>query len=312
MNSQRLQNAYTNSSTNPRSTTRKHKYINFSTITQKHNNTNSLDKKKREEKRKILRELELYKEGGLEPEVFIFDYFRLRGYTISILDLLLKEEDGLTLSTISYLLEKKFGVSNLVCKVYLNRLKLKGLVVNENGRWKATTEIKALYEYAKDYVNHFDFGPFDNRLKNFLDNFFAKKEQVKKNRIAQALGKCEQKQNKRELTKVRYCLTSDGREYRVKQSCSDLLERLTKVYSDLAERFPERGYEVEVIKNVASDIYIAREKEKPYEVIFRNNNGLIEVFINFFDYKEKIKYYRWILRTLLYKLRLLEKGGKIS
>ena len=90
------------------------------------------------------------------------------------------------------------------------------------------------------------------------------------------------------MIKIRYCLASHNRRYVVKKSCTNLEERLKKVYSDLAERFPERGYEVKVIKNVASDLYIVKEEQKPYEIIFRDSKEVIEVFVKVYEFKQKL------------------------
>jgi hypothetical protein len=282
----------------------KARYLNFS-----HNSTKA---RLHKERKKIIEELS----KSLDEKDFIKKHlrrrYRLRGYTLKIIFILLRNEEGLPFKIIANWLEKKFGVPYDDTSKYVQRLKKYGLVENENGKWKLTIGLRMLYEKAKDKFNGFNFGPFDDRIDIYLNESLRKElielkekeEALKLRRIEKAI------ESKEGIIKITYCLASRNRKYKVKQNAQDLKERLEKVYKDLAERFPERGYELKVLKKVASDLYIVRENQKPYEIIFRDNKGLVEVYVKFSEFKTKATYYLWLLRTLLYKLKILEKVEK--
>jgi len=202
--------------------------------------------------------------------------FRVHGKNALILALFLAYDSNLSYEKIKRLT----SLDNPA--LYLRRLRAKNLVEKNGKTWQLTQIFKYVY-----YNKNFD--------KKQLENLRAKAQAIK-----------EQKIGIRSLVKVTYCYASHGRKYIVKNTKANLKEELEKITKDLQQRFPERGYELAELPITASKVYCALEKQKDYMVLFHVHQNNVEVYVKYRDFVSKQVYILWILRTLLYKLRLLE------
>jgi hypothetical protein len=224
--------------------------------------------------------------------------FRINGKNKEIVELLLKnregEGEGLTYKQI----QKHLRIKELW--IYLRRIKEKGLVEKIGNKWRITNFAYFFFAQAKSekWKTREDLEDLKRRSLEFLGI-----------RIAQSLSFTQIKQ-KAKLVKITYVYGSHNRKYLVKKSKANLREELEKVTKDLKERFPNREYELVELPITASKVYVAKEKEKEYSIVFHHHQNTVDVFVDYFELKEKPSYILWILRTLLYKLRLLEKVEK--
>jgi predicted transcriptional regulator len=224
--------------------------------------------------------------------------FRINGKNKEIVELLLKnregEGEGLTYKQI----QNHLRIKELW--IYLRRLKEKGLVEKIGNKWRITNFAYFFFAQAKSekWKTREDLEDLKRRSLEFLGI-----------RIAQSLSFTKLKQ-KAKLVKITYVYGSHNRKYLVKKSKANLREELEKVTKDLKDRFPNREYELVELPITASKVYVAKEKEKEYSIVFHHHQNTVDVFVDYFELKEKPSYILWILRTLLYKLRLLEKVEK--
>ena len=232
--------------------------------------------------------------------------FRIKGHSAQIVELLLRlydkggilSEEGLTYSQIQNYLE----IDQL--KNYLRILREKGLVEKDGKRWRITHLAYFFFNEAKS-----NKWSSKEDLEDLKQRIFGRSQEFLGIRIAQGLSFAKLKQ-KAKLVKITYVYGSHNRKYLVKKSKANLEEDLKKVTEDLKERFPNREYEVVELPITASKVYVAREKEKEYSILFHHHQNTVDVFVDYFELKKYPKYILWILRTLLYKLILLEKVEK--
>jgi len=252
--------------------TQKH-YINFTRIT---SNLNLLDDPR------LFYDFD-YEEEFLDGFWKLCKAFNLRGHSREIVELLLraKEHDleGFRYSEI----EKKLGIKSL--QVYLLSLKKKGLVEKQEKLWTISNSAYLFFAEAKN-----------------------KKWKTKKDLLdlrRRIFGK--EQEHLEKLVKISYVYASHNRKYIVQNQKENLEEDLEKITKDLQERFPLRGYDFKELPIKASKVFVVKEKERPYKVYFHSHENNVEVLIPLRDLKENKPYVLWILRTLLYKLKLLKR-----
>ena len=244
----------------------------------------------------------LYPSSNSEEDLRAFSKltkaFRIRGKNKEIVRLLLRARENY-LEGFSYSqIKKTLGIKEL--KKYLKRLKEKGLVEKEGKKWRITNFAYFFFAQAKDERW---------RSKEDLEDLKKRSQEFLGIRIAQGLSLAKLKQ-KAKLVKITYVYGSHRRKYLVKKSKANLKEDLEKITKDLQERFPKREYELVELPITASKVYVAKEREKEYSIVFHHHQNTVDVFVNYFELRNKPSYVLWILRTLLYKLRLLEKVEK--
>jgi predicted DNA-binding transcriptional regulator len=224
--------------------------------------------------------------------------FRIRGKNVEIVRLLLRARENY-LEGFSYSqIQRSLGIKQL--KAYLRILREKGLVEKEGKRWRITNFAYFFFAQAKDERW---------RTKEDLEDLKKRSLEFLGLRIAQGLSLAKLKQ-KAKLVKITYVYGSHNRKYEVKKTRANLKEDLEKITKDLQERFPKREYELVELPITASKVYVAKEREKDYSIVFHHHQNTVDVFVDYFDLRNKPSYVLWILRTLLYKLRLLEKVEK--
>jgi hypothetical protein len=210
--------------------------------------------------------------------------FNLRGQTKYIVELLLRAREH-DLEGFSYKeIEQKLGIKEL--HVYLARLQRKGLLEKQGKLWSISSSAYLFFVEAKNYKWR-----TKEDLEDLKKRIFGKEEEY--------LGK---------LVKISYVYASHNRKYIVENQKTNLEEDLKKVTEDLKERFPLRGYDFKELPIKASKVFVVKEKERPYKIYFHCHENNVEVLIPLRDLKENKPFVLWILRTLLYKLKLLKKG----